>query len=491
VTTHIDASPIRTELFIDGEWRHSASGARRAVINPATGEAFAEVAEGDEADAVVALEAARRAQPGWEALPPIARARYLQRIASLVRDNLEDLARLVTLEQGKTLAEARGEVGGTAEFFTYFAEFARRLEGELLPSDNADEHVMVMRVPHGVCVGIMPWNYPSVICARKAAPALVAGNTIVLKPHEETPLSALALAAIAEAAGLPAGVLNVVAGAGETVGEALVRDPRTDHITMTGSTEVGKRILEVTAKRVTPVSLELGGKAPFIVLADSDLDLAIRSAVSARFMNCGQVCTCNERTFVHVDVYPEFLRRYVERVGRIRVGDPFDPATDMGPKVSQAELDKVDAMVQRARQDGASIAIGGERLRGGQFDRGFWYAPTVLTDVRPGMEIMEREIFGPVSPVMPFEDLDQVLELTNRSTYGLSAYLFTRDLSTAMRVARDLDYGELYINKVGPEQLQGYHTGFRESGLGGDDGKHGLEGFMRKKTVYLNYARPT
>ena len=482
-------TPIRTELFINGTWRPAASGDRRPVINPATEEVVADAAEGGIADVDDALEAARGAQPTWEALPAIARARYLHRIADRVREDLEQLARLVVLEQGKTMAEARGEIGGTAEFFDYFAEWARRLEGELLPSDNPDEHVMVMRVPHGVCVGIMPWNYPSVICARKAAPALVTGNTIVLKPHEETPLSALALAAIAEEVGLPPGVFNVVTGPGETVGEALVGDRRTDHITMTGSTEVGKRILAATADRVTPVSLELGGKAPFIVMADSDLGLAVRSAISARFMNCGQVCTCNERTFVHADVYDEFLDRYVEGVGRIRVGDPFDPATDMGPKVSRVELDKVDAIVQRAIGEGATARIGGKPLTGRGYERGFWYAPTVLTDVRPGMEVMEREIFGPVSPVMAFTDLDEVLEMTNRSTYGLSAYLFTKDLSTAMRMARDLDYGEMYINKIGPEQLQGYHTGFRESGLGGDDGKHGLEGFMRKKTVYLNYAR--
>jgi lactaldehyde dehydrogenase/glycolaldehyde dehydrogenase len=257
---------------------------------------------------------------------------------------------------------------------------------------------------------------------------------------------------------------------------------------MTGSTDVGKRILQVAGERVAPVSLELGGKAPFIVLADSDLELAVHSAASARFMNCGQVCTCNERTFVHREIYEPFMQAYLARVSQIRVGDPFDPTTDMGPKVSAVELEKVEAMVERAKADGATVRAGGQRLRGGIYERGFWYEPTVLTDVRPGMEVMEREIFGPVSPVMEFDDLDEVLELTNQSTYGLSAYLFTRDLSTAMRVARDLDYGELYINKIGPEQLQGYHTGFRESGLGGDDGRHGLEGFMKKKTVYLNYS---
>jgi acyl-CoA reductase-like NAD-dependent aldehyde dehydrogenase len=391
----VELADLRSELYIGGGW-HGADR-DRPVINPATGETIVSVAEGGPTEAGLALAAARAALPQWRARPPVERARILGRIAELVELRLEFLAAIVTLEQGKTIAEARGEVGATAEFFRFFAEFARRIEGEILPSDAPDEHVLILRVPYGVCVGILPWNYPSVICARKAAPALIAGNTVVLE-------------------------------------------------------------------QVVP------------------------AAVATRFMNCGQVCTCNERTFVHRDVYEQFLARYTEQVSRLRVGDPFDESTEMGPKVSDAELRKVAAMVERAARDGAEIVTGGRVLSEGAFARGYWYAPTVITNVRPGMEIAEDEIFGPVSPVLPFEDPAALLESLNSSRYGLAAYVFTSDLSEAMRIARDLDFGELYVNRIGPEQPQGFHTGFRESGLGGDDGKHGLDGFMRKKTVYLNYA---
>jgi lactaldehyde dehydrogenase/glycolaldehyde dehydrogenase len=482
----IVAADLRTELFIGGRWRNARQS--RPVINPATGERIADVAEARSVDVGLALDAAGSAKRGWRALAPLERAGFLQQIAALVQHKTEWLASIVTLEQGKTLAEARGEVAATAEFFRFFAEFARRIEGEILPSDARDEHVMVLRVPYGVSVGILPWNYPSVICARKAAPALIAGNTVILKPHEDTPLSALALADICSEAGLPPGVFNVVTGAGETVGEALVSDPRADLITMTGSVEVGKRILSLAAHRVAAVSLELGGKAPFIVMPDADLDEVVPAAVATRFMNCGQVCTCNERTFVHRDLFDSFLARFVDQVSKLHVGDPFDESTDMGPKISEGELRKVASMVDRAKGEGAVIETGGQVLTGGAFRHGYWYAPTVITNVHPGMEITEDEIFGPVSPVMAFDHAPDLLEQLNSSRYGLSAYVFTSDLSDAMRMARDLEFGELYINRIGPEQLQGFHTGFRESGLGGDDGKHGLDGFLRKKTVYLNYA---
>lgn len=487
MTSQVNVADVRTELYIGGRWHRTVE--TRPIINPATGEVIAAVCEGTSSHAALALDAAASAQRAWRALSPLERAAFLRRIAQLVEERAEHLAAIVTLEQGKTLAEARGEVGATAEFFRYYAEFARRIEGEVLPSDAADEHVLILRVPYGVSVGILPWNYPSVVCARKAAPALIAGNTVVLKPHELTPLSALALADICHDAGLPPGVLNIVTGPGEVVGDALVRDPRTDLITMTGSVEVGRRILSAAAETITPVSLELGGKAPFVIMPDADLDEVVAAAVSTRFMNCGQVCTCNERTFVHEDVYEQFLAKYVDAVQSLRVGDPFDEATDMGPKVSQVELEKVAAMVQRATDAGAKVQTGGHILRGGDFGRGYWYAPTVLTDVTPGMEVTEAEIFGPVSPVMSFTDPAGLLDQLNTSRYGLSAYLFTNDLSYAMRLANELEFGELYINRIGPEQLQGFHTGFRDSGLGGDDGKHGLDGFLRKKTVYLNYAR--
>lgn len=490
MTTNVAGLGMRRQLFIGGRWRDAADRGTREVINPTTGGAFATVPEATSTDVQEALAAAAVAQPSWEARPPIERAGYLHRIAALVRRHLEDLAELVTMEEGKPISEARGEVEATAEFFTFFAEYARRIEGDLLPSDNPEEQVLILRVPYGVVVGIIPWNYPNAMCARKIAPALIAGNTIVLKPHEETPLSALALGELIEQAELPPGVVNIVTGAGETVGESLVSDPRTDLVTMTGSVPVGKRILGLAAHRVLPVSLELGGKAPFIVLTDADLDIAVRSAITSRFMNCGQVCICNERTLVQRPIYEEFVSRYVDAAARLQVGNPLDPATDVGPKVSQAELEKVERMVATAQAEGAQVLLGGTRPQGQQYARGYWYAPTVLTEVRPEMEILQREIFGPVTPIMPFDEFEEAVSIANDSRYGLSAYLFTSDLRRAMSAMRAIRFGELYINRAGGEQLHGYHTGYRESGLGGDDGKYGLDGYLRKKTVYLNYAAP-
>jgi lactaldehyde dehydrogenase/glycolaldehyde dehydrogenase len=478
-------------MRIGGEWRGTSNGATRPVLNPANGEAFAEVPEGTREDARAALVAARDAQPAWEALTGVQRAGYLTRIAELIREDAERLARLVVQEQGKPLVEARGEIGGTAGFFDYFTSFARAPMGEIIASDNANEDIWIRNVPYGVVVGIIPWNYPAALFARKVAPALMAGNTIVVKPHEDTPLSAIALAKIVEAAGVPPGVVNVVTGAGVEVGDALVRDEITQLVTVTGSVRAGRQILEAAAQNITVVSLELGGKAPFIVMDDANMDLAVRNAITARFVNCGQVCTCNERTYVHRRVYDQFLERYTEMAGKLRLGDPMRTDIDLGPKVNQMELEKLERMVARAREQGAQVALGGGRPEGEQFQKGFWYAPTVLTNVRNDMDIMQQEIFGPISPVMPFDDFEEAIALANDTRYGLSAYLFTNDLKRMMRAVQAVRSGEVYINKIGPEQFQGFHTGYGLSGQGGDDGHHGYDHYFRKKTVYVNYGDTT
>jgi lactaldehyde dehydrogenase/glycolaldehyde dehydrogenase len=273
------------------------------------------------------------------------------------------------------------------------------------------------------------------------------------------------------------------------VGDALVRDPLTQLVTVTGSVRAGRQILAAAAENITPVSLELGGKAPFIVMGDADLDLAVRAAIQARFVNCGQVCTCNERTYVQRDIYPQFIERYVAFAGRLRLGDPLRSDTDLGPKVNLAELEKLERMVARAREQGAQVALGGRRPPGEAFRKGYWYEPTVLTDVRNDMDIMQQEIFGPVSPVMAFDDFDEAVALANDTPYGLTAYIFTNDFKRMMRAVQSIRSGEIYINKIGPEQFQGFHTGYGLSGLGGDDGRHGFEHYLRKKTVYVNYGK--
>ncbi|MDQ3928335.1 MAG: aldehyde dehydrogenase [Chloroflexota bacterium] len=478
-------------MRIGSEWRGSSDGQTRPVLNPATGEAFAEVPEGTREDARAALEAAQAAQPAWEALTGVQRAAYVQRVVQLVREDSERLARLVVREQGKPLVEARGEIGGTAGFFEYHTSFARAQVGEIVASDNPNEDIWVRNVPYGVVVGIIPWNYPSALFARKVAPALMAGNTIVVKPHEDTPLSALALAKICEDAGIPPGVVNVVTGAGTVVGDALVRDRITQLVTVTGSVRAGREILAAAAHNITVVSLELGGKAPFIVMDDANLDAAVRNAIHARFVNCGQVCTCNERTYVHRRVYNEFLERYSEIASGLRLGDPMRTDIDLGPKVNQMELEKLERMVARAREQGAEVVTGGGRPDGEEFRRGFWYEPTVLTNVSNDMDIMQQEVFGPISPVMPFDDFEEAIALANDTPYGLSAYLFTNDLKRMMQAVQAVRSGEIYINKIGPEQLQGFHTGYGLSGMGGDDGPHGFDHYFRKKTVYVNYGEPS
>ncbi|RGP37084.1 aldehyde dehydrogenase [Pseudotabrizicola alkalilacus] len=480
-------SDDHSSMWIGGHWEQGAEGTR-PVINPATGEVFAHAPEASAAQALQAIDAARAAQPAWARLSPLQRGVYMHKIAGLIRDHAEPLARLVVREQGKPITEARGEVGGAAEFFTYFAEFARRIQGEILPSDAPGEQIWIQRVPVGVVVGIIPWNYPAALVSRKVAPALIAGNTIVLKPHEETPLSALYMARLFEQAGLPAGVVNIVTGAGGTVGAALTTHQQVDLVTMTGSVPTGKRIMAAAAPNLVPVSLELGGKAPLIVMEDADLDLAVASAVTSRFMNCGQVCICNERMLVHEKVYDAFVARFVQATKALRLGDPMLETTDLGPKVSRVELEKVEAILAAALNSGTEPLLLGGRPDTPPVAGGYWMTPTVLGGVTADMAIMQDEIFGPVIPVMKVSGFDEAMAVANDSRYGLSAYLFTQDYRRIMQAVADIRFGEIYVNRIGPEALQGYHTGYRNSGPGGDDGIHGLESYLRKKTVYVNWS---
>jgi lactaldehyde dehydrogenase/glycolaldehyde dehydrogenase len=469
-------------------WVGAESRDTMQVLNPATGNPIADVPIATDEDAQAALEAARRAQPAWAALTSGERAGYLKRVADLVRADAERLARIISIEVGKPLREARFEIEGwTAGFFDYFPTFARAAHGEILPSENRGEEIAIRRVPYGVCVGITPWNFPSAMPARKLAPALMAGNTMVVKPSSTTPLSALALATIFERAGLPPGVVSVVAGAGGKLGDALVRNPITQLVTLTGSVAAGKKILAAAADNIAVVSLEMGGKAPFIVMDDVDVEIAARHALTARFMNNGQVCTCNERTYVHRRIFDEFVGRYIKLAQKLKLGDPLDEATDIGPKVTKVELEKIERMVATARRQGAEVVTGGKRAEVPGFEGGYWYEPTILTGVRNDMEVMQEELFGPVSPVMAFDSFEEALALANDSKYGLSAYLFCNDAKTVQRFVEGCDFGELYVNKIGPEQLNGYHTGYRLSGILGDDGTHGLEKYSRRRTVYTSW----
>ena len=460
----------------------------RDVENPATGEVFTAVPEAGEEHVDEVLRTAQAAQGAWARRTLGERAEVIGAVIREVDRHAEELARIVVAEQGKTITEARGEIGGVKAFFDFaFAQRYRQV-GELVAPAQREQQLLVREEPYGVVVAIIPWNFPAAIFARKVGPALMAGNAIVLKPSEVTPLAPLALARVCELAGVPAGLVNVVTGEGRTVGKALVEHPVTSLVTVTGSTRAGREILAQAADKIIPVSLELGGKAPLVVFADADVELAARKAVEARVWNCGQVCICNERTYVHRSVHDAFVARVVELASQVQVGDPLDEASQMGPKVSGPEWEKVKGFVDRAVEQGADVVLGGGRPEGGQYDRGHWFAPTVLTGVRNDMEIVRNEVFGPVLPVVPFDDYDEVVEYANSTVYGLTAYVFTRDVRTAMRATDDLEFGEVYVNAIGPEQVQGFHTGWKLSGLGGDDGQHGFERYLRRKTVYLSYG---
>ena len=474
------------QMALGGRWETSQETID--VIDPATEEVFATVPAATPEQVRRTLETAREAQKGWARRTGVERGAVLRKWADLVDKNRDTLARLIAREVGKPLKEAYGEVDFGNSWFRYYAEYDRRIEGEILPADRPDEQMWIVPQPAGVAVGIIAWNFPFAVAVRKIAPALIAGCSLVLKPHEDTPVSALELMKLAEEAGLPPGVCNVITGTGETVGAELVKSEIPAVISFTGSVETGKIIARAAAENVTVVSLELGGKAPFVVMDDCDVDAAVDAAVFSRLLNCGQICIANERTYVHKKVAGEFLEKFVARMKGVKVGNPLAEGTQLGPKVSKIELEKVARYVDEAKAAGATAVTGGKTFeKAGDFGRGFWYEPTVLTNVRQDMAIMRNEIFGPVVPVMEFDDFEQGLAYANDSKFGLAGYLFTNDMNKVLRAVRDMEVGELYINRGAGESIHGYHTGWKQSGVGGDDGKFGLEHYLRRKTVYIKY----
>ncbi|KAF1310694.1 aldehyde dehydrogenase [Pseudomonas sp. SG-MS2] len=466
--------------YIDGQF--TASAEHLEVFNPATGALLSRVpaASPDEVDR--ALAAARTAQTEWARKPAIERAGYLRRIAAKLRENAVDLARTITLEQGKITALAEVEVNFTADYLDYMAEWARRIEGEIITSDRPGENIFLFRKPLGVVAGILPWNFPFFLIARKLAPALITGNTIVIKPSEETPNNCFEFTRLVAQTDLPAGVFNVVCGDGR-VGAALSAHTKVDMISFTGSVDTGARIMAAAAPNLTKLNLELGGKAPAIVLADADLDLAVKAIRDSRIINTGQVCNCTERVYVERKVADQFIERIGAAMAATRYGDPLaDSTVEMGPLTNRQGLDSVSAKVRRALADGAELITGGAVA-----DRsaGFHYQPTVLTHCRADMEIMRKEIFGPVLPIQIVDSLDEAIALANDCEYGLTSSLFTRDLGKAMQAVREVDFGETYINRENFEAMQGFHAGVRKSGIGGADGKHGLYEYTHTHVVYL------
>lgn len=472
--------------FINGRFSENTHSNLIEVFNPATEKPIATVPESSEGDIFAAVEAAEKAQVAWAKLPAVQRGGYLHKIASLIRGKSEALARVISEEQGKPLGLARVEVGFAAEYLDYTAEWARRIEGEIVTSDRPNENIFIFRKPIGVVAGILPWNFPFFLIARKMAPALVTGSTIVIKPSEETPNNAFEFAKIVAESGLPAGVFNVITGRGATVGKVLTSDPRVGLITFTGSVDTGSRIMATAAANITKVNLELGGKAPALVLRDADIDLAVEAVKNSRVVNSGQICNCAERIYVDRKIADEFTEKLCAAMKKTTFGDPLEnEQVDMGPLINRLGYDKVAQLVAGAQRDGATVLTGGKR---GASAAGYYYEPTVLGNCRHDMEIVRKEIFGPVIPIVTFDGLDQAIAYANDSDLGLTSSIYTSDINAAMRACNELKFGETYINRENFEALQGFHAGWRKSGIGGADGKHGLYEFMHTHVVYLQYS---
>jgi succinate-semialdehyde dehydrogenase/glutarate-semialdehyde dehydrogenase len=479
-----DSALLRADGYIDGAWVAADSGARFAVNNPASGEELARVADMGSAETLRAIAAAERALPAWRARTAKDRAAILRRWFDLILANTEDLAALMTAEQGKPLAESRGEVAYGASFIEWFAEEGKRAYGEIVPTYAADRRVLVMRQPIGVCAAITPWNFPIAMITRKVAPAFAAGCTVIAKPAEATPLSALALAELAERAGLPAGVFNVVTGdaaRAPEIGRALCDSPVVRKVSFTGSTEVGRILLAQSAQTVKKLSLELGGNAPFIVFDDADLDAAVEGAIASKYRNAGQTCVCANRLYVQEGVYDEFAKRLAARVAQFKVGPGTEAGVVIGPLIEPAAIAKVEEHVADALAQGAKVLTGGRRHALG----GLFFEPTILTDVTQSMRVAREETFGPVAPLFRFKTEEEVIAMANATEFGLASYFFSRDLGRVFRVAEALESGMVCANSGLLSTEVAPFGGVKQSGLGREGSRHGLDEYLEIKYLCI------
>ena len=474
---------VPTELLIGGEWRPAASGERFAVEDPATGEALVQVADADAQDALDALGAAAEAQREWAAFPPRERGEILRRAFDAMTAQREELALLMTLEMGKSLAESRGEITYAAEFFRWFSEEAVRVAGRYMTNATGHGRVLTMRQPVGPCVFVTPWNFPTAMGTRKIAPAVAAGCTMIVKPAQQTPLSMLALARILQDAGLPAGVLNIITSrhSGEVI-EPLLKDPRTRKLSFTGSTEVGRKLIEQSADQVLRVSMELGGNAPLLVFADADFDQALDGALLAKMRNVGEACTSANRIYVHESIAKDFARRLAERMAALRVGRGTEEGVEVGPLIDDKQRQKVADLVSDATGRGAHLLTGGAAVEG----PGYFYEPTVLTEVPGDARILSEEIFGPVAPIVTFATDEEAIAAANHTEYGLVAYVFTRDLDRALRVSEALETGMVGLNQGMVSNAAAPFGGVKQSGFGREGGFEGIDEYLETKYVAVN-----
>ena len=475
---------LRRQGYVAGQWIDAESGKSFAVTNPATGKLVAMVADLGLAETQRAIDAAAAAQPAWAALPAKERAALLRRWFELILAHREELAALMTAEQGKPLAEARNEITYGAAFIEWFAEEGKRVYGDVIPAPARDRRLLVLKQPIGVCAAITPWNFPSAMIPRKAGPALAAGCAMIVKPAELTPLSALALAELADRAGLPAGLLSVIpcdGGSAPMIGQLLCESPKIRKISFTGSTEVGRILLRQSAETIKKCSLELGGNAPFIVFDDADLEAAVKGAMASKYRNAGQTCVCANRILVQDGIYDAFAKRMAEEVARLKVGNGAEEGVTVGPLIEPAALDKVEGHVRDALARGAKLLCGGQRHPLG----GTFYQPTLLTEVTREMRIFREETFGPVAPLIRFKSEEEAVGLANDTEYGLAAYVYTRDVGRVFRVGEALDYGMVGVNEGLISTEAAPFGGVKRSGLGREGSKYGIEDYLEIKYLCL------
>ncbi len=484
------ATPRKYQLLIDGKWVDAESGKTFTSPNPSTGQTLAEVAEADKADVDKAVAAARRAFEGkWGKMSARDRGRLLYKLSQLIESKSPELAALETADNGKPIRESSYvDLPQVVENFEYFAGYATKIEGETIPVPG-EMFNYTLRQPLGVCGQIIPWNFPLLMAAWKLAPALAAGNTVVLKPAEQTPVTAMELGKLFQEAGFPDGVVNIVPGYGETAGAALASHPGIDKIAFTGSTEVGKIIARTAAENLTKVSLELGGKAPNIVFADADIEQAVSGAMMGIFFNQGQVCCAGSRLFLDERIKDEFLERFKERAEKVVVGDPMDKNTLMGPQVSSEQLDRIKGYVDIARGEGATVLTGGGSPQlEGDFKQGYFFQPTIFSEVKNQMRVAQEEIFGPVTSVITFTDEKDLIREANETVYGLSAGIWTKDITRAHRFAKDIHAGTVWINTFNMFNAASPFGGFKQSGYGREMGKHALELYTHVKSVWVDLS---
>ena len=477
-----DPELFRDDLFVAGAWVPSADGARIEVVDPSDGAPLGSVASATREDVRTAVSAAAAALPAWSAMPATERAKILRGWYDLMVEAADDLAVILTAEQGKPLPEAKGEILYGAAFVEWFAEEAKRVYGETIPANTPSRRMVVLKQPIGVCAAITPWNFPTAMITRKAGPALAAGCTMVAKPASATPYSALALAELAQRAGIPAGVFSVVPGASSVVGDELATNPTVRKLTFTGSTEVGRELMAKCAGTIKKVSLELGGNAPLLVFDDADLDAAVAGAIASKFRNTGQTCVCANRLLVQAGIHDEFVERLSDAVRALNVGNGFDGGVEQGPLIDHAAVAKVEEHIADAVERGASVVAGGGRHALG----GTFFEPTVLTGATGAMRVANEETFGPLAPVFRFEDEAEAIELANATEFGLAAYLFTRDVGRVWRVGEALEFGIVGVN-TGVFSYEGApFGGVKQSGIGREGSHHGIDEFLEVKYLCLD-----